>query len=137
KNNVRFSNTRRDMVESMTATAERIVQYELIYGKDEVEKFIDAVLAIQEHIDPSIIRTDLEEEEEQTIERIEKKKTPYDDLWEMDYKKKSEPSFENKRKKIPPAPETDLLFFLLHHSTELEEWQRDILTMIREEMLYF
>lgn len=137
KNNVRFSNTRRDMVESMTATAERIVQYELIYGKDEVEKFIDAVLAIQEHIDPSIIRTDLEEEEEQTIERIEKKKTPYDDLWEMDYKKKSEPSFENKRKKIPPAPEKDLLLFLLHHSTELEEWQRDILTMIREEMLYF
>src|SRR5699024_8673965 len=28
KNNVRFSNTRRDMVESMTATAERIAHYE-------------------------------------------------------------------------------------------------------------
>ena len=29
KNNVRFSNTRRDMVESMTATAERIADYEI------------------------------------------------------------------------------------------------------------
>ena len=29
--------------------------YEMIHGKDEVERFLDAVLAIQEHIDPSII----------------------------------------------------------------------------------
>ena len=53
KNNVRFSNTRKDMVESMTATAERIADYEMIHGKEEVERFLDAVLAIQEHIDPS------------------------------------------------------------------------------------
>lgn len=56
KNNIRFSNTRRDMVESMTATAERIAHYEMVHGKEEVEKFLDAILAIQEHIDPSIIR---------------------------------------------------------------------------------
>ena len=42
------------MVESMTATAERIADYEMVYGKDEVERFLDAVLAIQEHIDPSM-----------------------------------------------------------------------------------
>ncbi len=55
KNNVRFSNTRRDMVESMTATAERIASYEREYGKEEVEQFLDAILAIQEHIDPSLL----------------------------------------------------------------------------------
>ena len=33
KNNVRFSNTRRDMVESMTATAERIANYEMIWKR--------------------------------------------------------------------------------------------------------
>src|SRR5919206_2628848 len=48
KNNMRFSRTNRDMVESMSATAERIRQYEIEYGTDRVEKFIDAVLAIQE-----------------------------------------------------------------------------------------
>ena len=33
------------MVESMTATAERIADYEMIYGKEEVESFLDAVLS--------------------------------------------------------------------------------------------
>ncbi|WP_257144081.1 SpoVR family protein, partial [Bacillus sp. AFS002410] len=59
KNNVRFSNTKRDMVESMTATAERINQYEQKYGKKLVEEFLNAVIAIQEHIDPSIVRNKL------------------------------------------------------------------------------
>lgn len=69
KNNIRFSNTRRDMVESMTATAERIASYEREYGKYEVEQFLDAVLSIQEHIDPSLVRPHLiYEEEEDEVE---------------------------------------------------------------------
>ena len=40
------------------------------------------------------------------------------------------------KKKIPPQPEKDLLF-IEEYSRELEDWQRDILTMMREEMLYF
>lgn len=47
KNNVRFANTRKDMVESMTATAERIAHYEMVHGKEEVESFLDAILSIQ------------------------------------------------------------------------------------------
>src|SRR6478752_937665 len=54
KNNARFSRSNRNMVESMSATAERIRQYELEHGTDEVEQFIDAVLAIQEHVDPTL-----------------------------------------------------------------------------------
>ena len=38
------ANTKRDMVESMAATAERIGEYEIKHGKREVEKFLDAVL---------------------------------------------------------------------------------------------
>ncbi len=140
KNNIRFSNTRRDMVESMTATAERIAHYELLYGKDEVEQFIDAVLSIQEHIDPSILRPkqlienyDLEAEEEE----IYTSKTIYDDLWSLDDKEKKEEQPRRKKKKFPPKPEKDLLLFIEQFSRELEDWQRDILTMMREEMLYF
>lgn len=138
KNNVRFSNTRRDMVESMTATAERIAQYELIHGKDEVEKFLDAVLAIQEHIDPSIVRPKLPEyvfEEEESPNK--KVKTDYDDLWDIDEKPKEDKSRVKRRKKFPPKPEKDLLLFIENYSRELDDWQRDILTMMREEMLYF
>ena len=140
KNNIRFSNTKRDMVESMSATAERVKAYEHNYGKEEVETFLDAVLAIQEHIDPSLMRPklawsidDLEEEE------VEKKKaSQYDDLWNLDNRnKKQERSNVRKKKKIPPQPEKDLLLFIEEYSRELEDWQRDILTMMREEMLYF
>lgn len=140
KNNIRFSNTKRDMVESMSATAERVKAYEHKYGKEEVETFLDAVLAIQEHIDPSLMRPklawsidDLEEEE------VEKKKvSQYDDLWNLDDRnKKRERSNVRKKKKIPPQPEKDLLLFIEEYSRELEDWQRDILTMMREEMLYF
>ncbi|AAP24776.1 MULTISPECIES: stage V sporulation protein SpoVR [Bacillus] len=140
KNNIRFSNTKRDMVESMSATAEWVKAYEHKYGKEEVETFLDAVLAIQEHIDPSLMRPklawsidDLEEEE------VEKKKaSQYDDLWNLDNRnKKQERSNVRKKKKIPPQPEKDLLLFIEEYSRELEDWQRDILTMMREEMLYF
>lgn len=138
KNNVRFSNTRRDMVESMTATAERIAEYERTYGKEEVESFLDAVLSIQEHIDPSIIRSKLpayveEEEKEESRERGE-----FEDLWSLDDKKDSEPrKLRRKHRKLPIKPEKDILLFIEEHSRELEEWQRDVLTMMREEMLYF
>ncbi|MGA9288701.1 MAG: SpoVR family protein, partial [Anaerobacillus sp.] len=80
KNNVRFSNTRRDMVESMTATAERVAYYEHHYGKAEVESFLDAVLSIQEHIDPSIMRPRLTYnlDDNKPDRKID---SPYDDLW--------------------------------------------------------
>lgn len=136
KNNCRFQNTNRDMVESMAATAERIKHYERIHGIKEVESFLDAILAIQEHIDPSLVRPKLlwsvddeEEDEEETAS------SPYDDLWDMDKPKQIK---KKKRKKpFPPRPEKDILLFIEEHSRELEPWQRDILTMMREEMLYF
>ncbi|OCB97171.1 Stage V sporulation protein [Bacillus amyloliquefaciens] len=136
KNNCRFQNTNRDMVESMAATAERIKYYERIHGIKEVESFLDAILAIQEHIDPSLVRPKLlwsvddeEEDEEETAS------SPYDDLWDMDKPKQVK---KKKRKKpFPPRPEKDILLFIEEHSRELEPWQRDILTMMREEMLYF
>ncbi|MBM7702740.1 SpoVR family protein [Metabacillus iocasae] len=137
KNNCRFGNTKRDMVESMAATAERIKNYELIHGKQEVEKFLDAVLSIQEHIDPSLMRPKLswtlEEEESEEEGAI----SPYDDLWNLDYKDKRRPKAQKFKKKFPPSPEKDILLFIEEYSRNLEDWQRDILTMMREEMLYF
>lgn len=137
KNNVRFSNTRGDMVESMTATAERMHAYEMIHGKEEVERFLDAVLAIQEHIDPSIFRSKLSPELDEIEEEDHVRKTPYDDLWDLGEKPSDINTTSKKRKKFPLKPEKDLLLFIEEHSREMEDWQRDILTMMREEMLYF
>ncbi|MEH6946620.1 SpoVR family protein [Bacillus sp. JJ634] len=139
KNNIRFQNTKRDMVESMAATADRIREYEILHGKKEVETFLDAVLAIEEHIDPSLMRPKLswsiDDEEEE--EEIKSASTPYDELWSLDGANKPKKLPVKRRKKIPPKPEKDIMLFIEHYSRELTDWQRDIMTMIREEMLYF
>ncbi|ENH96286.1 stage V sporulation protein R [Gracilibacillus halophilus YIM-C55.5] len=138
KNNVRFQNTKRDMVESMAATADRIAAYEKEYGIQEVEKFLDAVLSIQEHIDPRLVKPKLDWEIDEEEDIIQRRQTEYDDLWGLDEPQQPiEPKIRRKRKKFPPKPEKDILLFIEEHSRELEDWQRDILTMMREEMLYF
>ncbi|AZB42033.1 SpoVR family protein [Bacillus sp. FJAT-42376] len=137
KNNCRFGNTKRDMVESMAATAERVKHYEVLHGRKEVEDFLDAVLAIQEHIDPSLMRPKLswsmDDEEDEDVP----KNSPYDDLWKLDSKQEKTEKKKKGKKHFPPSPEKDLLLFIEEYSRELEDWQRDILTMMREEMLYF
>ncbi|GAB2698989.1 SpoVR family protein [Paenibacillus thermoaerophilus] len=144
KNNARFSRTNRNMIESMSATADRVRRYEMEHGTLKVEQFIDAVLAIQEHIDPTLIgpyvydhktkRTSLAEPPAPTSS---KPKTGYEDLWEIGSSPGEKETRPAQSPRIPPRPEKDLLLFLEQHSTVLEDWQRDILTMLRDEMLYF
>lgn len=140
KNNVRFRNTNRQMVESMAASAERIRQYEIQFGKDRVEQFLDAALSIQEHIDPTLTlpRLSWRENPEKKASVANRKQSPYDDLWDLDERgKKDAVSSEPERSKIPPEPEKDLILFIEEFSTILEPWQRDILTILHDEMLYF
>jgi stage V sporulation protein R len=152
KNNARFSKTNRNMVESMSATAERIRQYEMDYGAEEVERFLDAVLAIQEHVDPMLYKPYGQDKNRYLEWRMKEEKnrsakppapSPYDDLWvlddtdsEKDKGKKNEAEALDHRR-IPPHPEKDLVWFIQEFSPVLEDWQRDIMSMIREEMLYF
>lgn len=152
KNNARFSNTNRDMVISMSSTADRISQYALEYGDREVEKFLDAVLAIQEHVDPSLFRNrrrkpassaDFPSDSKSSNLSVANKKneraklTGYEDLWELDQDESQEEKQPKQPKRFPERPEKDLLYFIEQHSPDLEDWQRDILSMMREEMLYF
>ncbi|MDI3328647.1 MAG: SpoVR family protein [Alicyclobacillaceae bacterium] len=138
KNNVHFAHTSRFMVETMAASAERIRGYELAYGKAAVEQFLDAALAVQEHIDPSETSRRRPRDWEAREERrrgTERPATPYDDLWELDAPVREEARPEPRR--VPPRPEKDLVLFLMEHSRVLEDWQRDILSVLRDEMLYF
>lgn len=107
KNNIYFSNTRQDMMESMTTNSERIAYFEQHYGKPVVERILDAVLSIQEHIDPLLTNI----------------KSPKTKL-----RNKPSKNVENNQ---------DLLLFIAEHGHYLKDWQRDIVLMIREEMLYF
>lgn len=145
KNNARFSKTNPAMVESMSATAERISQYEIKYGSQRIEEFLDAVLAIQEHVDPDLVspyrrnRYDRNGDgvTDSGHEKAAKPITGFEDLWELDQVDTTIKNPTNQPKKFPPRPEKDLLWFIQEFSPNLEPWQRDILTMLRDEMLYF
>ncbi|UVI31816.1 SpoVR family protein [Paenibacillus spongiae] len=148
KNNARFGGSNRNMVESMAATAERISQYEMDHGNKEVEKFIDAILAIQEHVDPTIIKP-YQLDKSRYIELLTKEqsrssqdpfKTGYEDVWELESDPEAEEAARmkaNEPKRFPPKPEKDLIWFIEEYSPNLTDWQRDILSMLRDEMLYF
>src|ERR671911_2193568 len=51
KNNLYFEHSNRSMLETASINAERLHQYEFEHGSTEVEKLLDAILSIQEHID--------------------------------------------------------------------------------------
>ena len=133
KNNRTFKKTRRDMVESMAASANRIREYERKYGRDEVEVLLDAAHSIANHIDFYDV-TISEVKETETVRR-----TPYDDIWELNSREvrcRSEYK-KNTQKKTPPSSEFDILRFIINHSHSLEEWKKDILTIVRDEAYYF
>src|SRR6187397_178359 len=85
KNNTYFSKTNRRMVESVSTHAQRMMEYEFKYGRKTVERFLDAVLAIEEHIDPYFfIKRDIPIAEEKRRAELRPKDGPYDDLWFLD-----------------------------------------------------
>ncbi|QJD88467.1 SpoVR family protein [Cohnella herbarum] len=152
KNNARFSRSNRNMVESMSAAAERISQYEIEVGTVQVERFLDAVMAVQEHVDPVIHKPyGLDKkhylESQQRRDKFKDRSSPrpsspYADLWDLesfeDANRGKSPSEETvDPHKFPVNPEKDIVWFIQEFSPNLEDWQRDIMSILREEMLYF
>ena len=142
KNNRYFSRTPKDMVERMAAHAEKIRDYESQYGKECVEQTLDAVLAIQEHVDyrahigagikmrnvPKFINEKIKVNS-QIKTRIRKGSLPYEDLWGD--------LLEEECSSLPQPEYEDLLLYIMKFAPGLEEWQRDIVSIVREESLYF
>lgn len=140
KNNAYFQHTSRRMIDKASGHAERIAKYEFDHGKDEVERFLDSVLSIQEHVDYNLLLRS------EPVPLKDEKASQYaggvyDDLWGVeDKEKKAEEERERrlgKPPKFPEKPEKDLLLFLMRHAPHLTPWQRDIIDIVRIEMLYF
>ncbi len=137
KHNTYFAHTNRRMVEQMRLHADRIRSYEQEFGWREVEDFLDTVMTIEEHFDPTspkLRRKTAEQHEEDRLTAGRPAETDYDDIWNVSgYADRPRPP----GKRFPEEPEKDLLRFLIEYGRELTDWQRDILQIIREEMLYF
>src|SRR5258708_38896592 len=140
KNNAYFQHTSRRMIDKASIHAERIAKYEFDHGKGEVERFLDATLSIQEHVDYNLLLTSDEREKKEDSKPLERT-SEYDDLWGLDGKEKQAAEEREKKAGRPPRfpekPEKDILLFLIRHSPNLQPWQRDIIEIVRTEMLYF
>lgn len=134
KNNAYFQKTNRRMVDSMAVSAQRIAEYEFRYGRKRLEPLIDAVLALQEHIDPYPEKRN----NCQRCETVKKsKESEYDDLWSLGEPMALEEAEHPCTRKRPRRPVKDMLKYILGNARGLEDWERDVIAIIREEMYYF
>jgi len=154
RHNYRFAGTSRRMVDTMAAHADRIRRYEMRYGRDAVEAVLDAALALQEQVDPCAVSrrpSPPPEDHPPSSAQPARRITPYDDLWALDGREDEDKGDAGEgpggtgATGDPAAPgaaagcrsERDLLLFLMEHSRVLSDWERDVLAMVRAEMLYF
>jgi stage V sporulation protein R len=154
KNNYFFAHTTRKAIDEMANHGNRIRALGERHGHENVETFLDRCLsienlidihsvAIKRHDDPvrEIPKLLAEEEDDDTVkvERIRSK--DYMDTFVnpqkfLDAKRQELEAEKKKKKKFPEEPERDVLSFLVKHAP-LERWQREILTIIRDEAYYF
>ncbi len=147
KNNYWFAHTNRKMLDEMANHATRIRKHVERFGLDRVEDFLDNCLSLDNLIDihsPGVRRRPVMDNEEGDEERHPIHKLPakgYMDSYinppefiEAQQRKLEEE--EERRRHFPEIPERDVLLFLLEYAP-LENWQRDILDIVREEAYYF
>lgn len=150
KNNAYFAHTSRKMMDEMANHGVRIRRYVEKHGEDEVEAFVDRCMSIDDLIDihstairrrEEHSRYDFKEKEEDQLRLTRFKSKDYMDDYinppealkaeEEERRKKQEES-----QRMPEHPEKDVLLFLIDHAP-LKPWQRDILSIIRDEAYYF
>ncbi|MFH1421293.1 MAG: SpoVR family protein [Planctomycetota bacterium] len=148
KNNYWFSKTNRKMVDEMANHGTKIREYMETYGMDTVENFIDCCLSVENLIDahmPFIIRkkkTDahrVEETAKPTSMKFRSKEYMDSFINPKKYLREQETLSEELAKRqinFPESLEKDVLLFLIEHAP-LSRWQRNILSIIREESYYF
>lgn len=142
KNNAYFEFTNRRMVETASLNADRIRKYEQEFGVQQVERFLDSVLSIQEHIDPHVRFANVapEQTEEEKLRGPGHPLVDFSDLWELSTDDEPVGEKEPERKaptRFPAEPQKDVVGFIMEHSRHLEPWQRDVIGIVRAEMLYF
>ncbi|MGE0104776.1 MAG: SpoVR family protein [Blastocatellales bacterium] len=135
KHNVYFSQTNRRMVDDAAMHARRINEYEFNHGRKVVEEFLDAVLSIEEHIDPNFF---IKKSRDRTGTAAPAPPAGrYDDLKSREELDQAAAESALAANKDSMEPEKDLIWFIMQNSPVLEPWQRDIMSMIHDEMLYF
>lgn len=114
-----------------------IARCEERYGIDKVEKILDAAFSLENHGIDKYKRPpklSVQEEKEQQERRIQERQKDVSWLWNI------LPGAKEKGKddeKFPKEPEENLLYFLEKNSSVLDEWEREIIRIVRKFSQYF
>ena len=152
KNNAYFGHTNRKMMDVMANHGARIRSYVEKFGEDEVETFMDRCMSIDDLIDVHSVairrrepqsRYDFTPDDKQDGgQAMRFKSKDYMDEYinppdvlkaEEDQRRKQQ---DQAARNFPEQPEKDVLLFLIEHAP-LKNWQRDVLSIIRDEAYYF
>lgn len=146
KENKMFSKARIDLGTLLSEANIRVNEYEKLYGLEDVEKTIDAGHAIQMHSSPFATETE-EEKRIRVFEQMKEKHKPrtseFADVILGDPDEKKDVEHYNRqlhrmvKMMTPVEPTEDLLRYIIDNSSVLEDWQKDILEVIRYEGQYY
>lgn len=153
KNNAFFAHTNRKMMDEIANHGARIRNYAERFGEDEVEAFLDRCMSVDDLIDIHSVaikrrddhsRYEFSEpkfEDTEHAHRFKSKDYMEDYINPPDKLRHEEEAERLKREQrpnrsFPERPEKDVLLFLIEHAP-LKNWQRDILSIIRDEAYYF
>jgi len=154
KNNYTFARTNRKMIDQMANHGARVARHMARHGIEKVEDFIDSCLSLESLIDvhapfvrrrakpPPSPASGEPQDGAPAVRRLRSREykdymdefmNPPEFLEAMERRQKEE---REKERSFPAEPERDVLLFLIENAP-LEDWQRDILAIIRSESYYF
>lgn len=153
KNNMWFAKTNRKMLDQMANHATRIREYQDRFGVEVVEDFIDVCHSLDNLIDAYSqfipvkndrpdpgFAMDQDWAEGPTVRKLHSDKEYMDRYINpqsfLDSEKKKLQEGADRQRKFPAQPERDVLKFLIEFAP-LERWQREVLTIVRDEAYYF
>jgi stage V sporulation protein R len=151
KNNLWFAHTHRKMMDEMANHGTRVRRSMDCVGVEKVEDFIDTCLSLEDLIDihrPFIQRhrqvdrqdftrsSSREPPPELARFRAKEYMQPYINPPEVLRAKAEQVFREQSTLTFPEHPERDVMQFLLEHAP-LEDWQADVLAILRDEAYYF
>ena len=134
ENNTWLGAVDREIMPRVVAAADRIADYMGAYGRDRVEDFLDACHAIAIHQPQAqLIRRQVASEPDYQPDS-------YDTLFPGEVaaaRDRVEAERAALRRRFPREPEEDLLRFIEAHGHGLEDWQRDVISIVSREQSYF
>jgi stage V sporulation protein R len=136
KNNFTFKTTRAEYtLSTFKAHGKRVRAYveNPSIGLEKVEAVLDAAHAVSLQCRRNLaVRKRTPEEEHQRL--VDAARPPSDPFQRIHRRREV---VEPDLRKVPLAPDEDLLLFIRDHNPFLAEWEKDLLTLVHEEAQYF